>query len=164
VVAGGVLGSAGTRIVNNTIADNDEQGVLIGGGLGPSPSALLQNNVVQGNGEVNVQLGAASLEGAELSFNLVFPPAYAPAEPERLPRPTDLALDAEFIDAPAGDYRLSQISAGQASTSPAVDAADPATGTDFVEPLRQRTTSTSGAQDADPPDLGYHYPRRLSSP
>lgn len=161
VVVGGVLGSVGTRLVSNTITDNDERGVLIGGGLEASPAAMLQNNVVQSNGEVNVQLGESSLAGAELRFNLVFPPLYLPEDTRLLPRPTDLGADAQFVDAPTGDYRLSQTSAGQASTSPAVDAADPETNADLIDLLLGRTTSTSGATDIDAPDLGYHYPRRV---
>jgi hypothetical protein len=51
-----------------------------------------------------------------------------------------------------GGYYLAQVAAGQSSTSPCVDAGDPAS--DSID----RTTRTDGLDDDGIPDMGYHYP------
>ena len=49
-------------------------------------------------------------------------------------------------------YYLAQIAAGQAEDSPCLDAGDPASA------MVVGTTRTDGVQDAEPVDMGYHYP------
>ncbi len=52
---------------------------------------------------------------------------------------------------PLGDYYLSQTAAGQAQTSPCVDAGDP------LATLPYGTTRTDEVPDAPPADIGFHY-------
>ncbi len=62
----------------------------------------------------------------------------------------NLDQDPLFVSIPTGDYFLSQTAAGQPSTSPCVDAGDPA----LI--LLGRTTRTDFVADAPPVDIGYH--------
>ncbi len=155
IVIGGIVGSPGVRLINNTVAGNPERGILIGSGSGASPGAFLQNNIIQGNGATNLQIAVSSLDAIALRFNLVFPATYNPDD-ERLPHPDDLAVDALFVDAVGGDYRLEQSGEVQ---SPAVDAADPATDDAIVNALLPLSTAATGIADTAPLDLGFHYPR-----
>jgi len=50
-----------------------------------------------------------------------------------------------------GDYRLSQIAAGQVEDSPCLDAGDPTS-------ENYGTTRTDGLPDEHPVDMGYHFP------
>jgi hypothetical protein len=66
--------------------------------------------------------------------------------------------DPQFVSGPLGDYYLSQVAAGQATTSPAIDA-----GSRLAADvgLDRRTTATSSAPDTGVVDLGYHAPQVL---
>jgi hypothetical protein len=63
----------------------------------------------------------------------------------------NIDVDPEFVAGPDGNYYLSQVAAGQATTSQCVDAGDPAS------PMIDGTTRTDGLQDAGVVDMGYHY-------
>lgn len=69
----------------------------------------------------------------------------------------NLTEDPLFVAGPLGDYYLSQRDAGQARTSPAVDA-----GSDFTSRLglADYTTRTDEAADLGRIDMGYHHPIR----
>lgn len=151
LVVGGGMGSPRARLINNTSSGNTDRGIVIGTGAAASPDALLQNNIVQGNGNTNVQFNPASVDGASLSFNLVTPAdSYSPDD---LPHDNDIAVDAEFVDADGGDFHLQQ------STSPAVDAGDLETAPSLRDALELRSTAPMGAPDTGRVDLGYHFPR-----
>ena len=70
-------------------------------------------------------------------------------------------IDADplFVPGPNGDYYLSQASAGQPSTSPAVDAGSQPS---LNVGLDQRTTATDSTADGGMVDLGYHPTRVLT--
>jgi len=59
--------------------------------------------------------------------------------------------DPLFVTGPDGDYYLSQTAAGQPTTSPCVDAGDPASA------MITGTTRTDGIQDEGIVDMGYHF-------
>jgi len=61
--------------------------------------------------------------------------------------------DPLFVEGPRGTHYLSQEAAGQAATSPCVNAG----GGPAEEALPGRTTRTDGAPDSDLLDLGYHH-------
>ena len=67
----------------------------------------------------------------------------------------NIASDPDFVTGPNGDYYLSQIAAGQAATSPCIDA-----GSDTAVNLGlwKYTTRTDEAGDISIVDMGYHYP------
>jgi len=60
--------------------------------------------------------------------------------------------DALFVDGPGGGHYLAQAAAGQAATSPCVDA-----GSGAASALPGLSTRTDGAPDAGTLDLGYHH-------
>ena len=148
-------GAINPRIINNTIVGNGDRGIVVGTGTNASTGGLLQNNIVQDNGNTNVQANTVSLDGLTLSHNLVFPATYSPKDADTFPRPTDIEADALFVNEMAGDYRLVQ------QTSPAVDGADPDTDPLLRSDLARRTTGPEGLPDIPPPDMGYHYPLPL---
>lgn len=65
-----------------------------------------------------------------------------------------ILADPLFVNAGAGDYHLSQTAAGEAATSPCVDAGSRAASGSAVEEL---TTRTDGTPDTGTVDIGYHY-------
>jgi hypothetical protein len=69
-------------------------------------------------------------------------------------------IDADplFVPGPVGDYYLSQVAAGQAGTSPAVDAGNTSSS---LAGLDVRTTATDSSADGGVVDLGYH-PERVN--
>ncbi len=140
--------STNTRIINNTLAENGVRGIRIGSGASAAPNTLLQNNIVYFSGAISVEFNAASAPTAALSHNLVFPATYRPLSTIELPRPTDSDADPEFVA--FGNFRLS-------ASSPARDAADPATGAVIVQELATRTTSENDAPDGGALDLGFHF-------
>lgn len=75
-----------------------------------------------------------------------FDPAWTP------PAGSGIVADPLFVTGPRGDHYLSQAAAGQAATSPAVDA-----GSGPASDLPGRTTRTDGVPDAGAIDAGYHY-------
>ncbi|OHB80394.1 MAG: hypothetical protein A2Z25_13355 [Planctomycetes bacterium RBG_16_55_9] len=69
--------------------------------------------------------------------------------------PSNINRDPLFVDGPLGGYYLSQIEAGQARTSPCVDAgSDNATNTG----MWNYTTRTDEVSDAGRVDMGFHHP------
>jgi hypothetical protein len=71
-----------------------------------------------------------------------------------------LALDPLFAIGPNGEYYLSQVGAGQDSTSPCVDAGDTLLSTiplNLDSLIHAWTTRTDTVPDAGVIDMGYHY-------
>jgi hypothetical protein len=63
----------------------------------------------------------------------------------------NINVDPEFVTGPDGDYYLSQVAAGQTTTSQCVDTGDPASA------MITGSTRTDCVQDAGVVDMGYHY-------
>jgi parallel beta-helix repeat protein len=158
-------GSPNAQVLNNTFYANGTRGLMLGGGNAkpPSQGAVVMRNIFQGNGKAGLQVSELSLPGYIGDYNLTADP-YGPFTPIGL---HDIIADPLLVN-PAGadgilggagaaddDFHLSQIAAGQRSTSPAVDAG----GIDVVNAgLSGTTTRTDGVPDSGPVDLGYHYP------
>jgi hypothetical protein len=67
----------------------------------------------------------------------------------------NLSVDPLFVTGPEGDYYLSQVAAGQAADSPAVDSGDV---TAIEAGVGFRSTRTDAIRDAGIADMGFHYP------
>jgi len=156
-IAGAVSGSPNADVINNTIVGNQVRGLTVGTSTRASPGAFVHNNIFQDNGQdVSIKVFAPppsnvpnSTVGYQADFNLVLPSAYLPSTIEGR---HDIALDAQFVNADAGDFHLR-------STSPAIDAGDSLNGMpDLRAILRTMTTTGGGACDKSALDLGYHYP------
>ena len=137
------------RIINNTVAENGVRGIRVGSGTLAAADAVLQNNIINFNGQFAIEFNAASAETATLAYNLVFPGEYRPPSTVDLPRPSDIIEDAGFVG--FANFLL-------ASDSPARNAADPGTDSAIVEDLATRTTSENETPDSDRLDIGYHFP------
>lgn len=146
IIGGNISGSEEVQVVNNTVADNMDQGIRIGELSTASSNVLLQNNLVQNNESAGIQTNEQSVEGVQVSYNLVFPENYIPQDVQGA---NDINEDAELVG--GDDYHLIQ------ATSPAVDAGDPATDAMLEDALGARTTDPDGAHDTVRVDLGYHY-------
>jgi|GEM_PF-2848180 len=164
-VDGSITGSYACRILQNTVAFNNNRGVLIGGAdtRAPSEGAVVRRNIFAGNQPHGLQVNRLSLPGYTGDYNLASD-SFGPGTPLGL---RDTVADPLFI-LPAGadgiiggqgdkddDFRLSQRAAGQARTSPAVDAGDVSALEAGVASL---TTRTDHVPDQGAADLGYHYP------
>jgi parallel beta-helix repeat protein len=164
-VDGSITGSYASRILQNTVAFNNNRGVLIGGAdtRAPSEGAVVRRNIFAGNQPHGLQVNRLSLPGYTGDYNLASD-SFGPGTPLGL---RDTVADPLFI-LPAGadgiiggqgdkddDFRLSQRAAGQARTSPAVDAGDVSALEAGVASL---TTRTDHVPDQGAADLGYHYP------
>jgi hypothetical protein len=147
--AGGILLECGGdyRLENVTVADN-AWGV---GATGlPSATALTVETSVLWNNTTEVSFACSG--AAPVIASSLIEGGY--------PGGTNIIdTDPLFAPGPLGDYYLSQASAGQPTTSPAVDAGSrPASD----QGLDQRTTATDSVPDTGTVDLGYHPPRVAS--
>jgi parallel beta-helix repeat protein len=153
--------SQGTRVINNTIAVHQRNGIAVTQRAGVAPSDTeVVNNVIQGN-ENNLAISVdegppSSVPGYSGDFNLAFEPGledqstiYRPAE---VRGEADVNADALFVNAEQGDVHLDP-------ASPAIDAGTDTIGPALVNALRQRGTEPDGAADVGAVDMGYHYPR-----
>ena len=146
-------GSQRTQVINNTVANNRNAGIVIGDVNVASRDSFLRNNIIQNNRnrQIDVTGGApSSVDGYDADFNLVFPDTYGPFTP---PGENDVNEDARFVREERGDYHLDQ------RNSPAVDAGDPSTDAGLRDALESRSTSSNGDLDDNGRlDLGYHFP------
>jgi parallel beta-helix repeat protein len=157
VIAGATSGSPNAGVVNNTIVRNQVRGLTVGTSTRASPGAFVHNNIIQDNGQdVSMKVFGPppssvpnSTVGYQADFNLVLPSTYLPSS---IKGRHDVALDAQFANADAGDFHLR-------STSPAINAGDSLNGMPDLRAIL-RTLTTSGGTDCDKSalDLGYHYP------
>lgn len=152
LVSGDTTGSPGAVILQNTIFANLNRGLLLGGSDAkpPSANATVMRNIFQANGNAGIQVNNLSLPGYVGNYNLSTDP-YGPGTPVGL---NDVLRDPLFVDAAAGDFRLQQTAAGQAATSPAVDAGGMSAAAAGMDRM---TTRTDGVPDRGVVDIGYHY-------
>lgn len=153
-------GSVETRLINNTVASNGNDGIS-GSGSG-SRDNVLRNNLVYQTTTRGIDVRDSATSGYDADYNLVFhraglSVAYGPETPAGL---HDINLDPLFTT----EFHLSQTASGQAEDSPAVDAGDPDTDAQLGDTLRARTTKTNRDPDSDAIDIGYHYLGRLEPP
>jgi parallel beta-helix repeat protein len=162
LVSGQLVGSANVRIVNNTVYANQNRGIFFSGTTVGSPGGVVANNIVQGNTPAGIEVDAVCQPGY-LSAGNVYADRFASGTPHDV---TDIGADPLFVD-PVGadgvlggggfaddDFLLSQVAAGQAVTSPAINA-----GADLARRLKldRATTTPFGRPDTGWVDAGYHY-------
>jgi parallel beta-helix repeat protein len=162
VAPAGNEGSLRARIVNNTVYRNMNRGIFLSGTTVGSPNALVLNNIVEKNERAGIQVNATSQPGFLSAGNVLFENNFA----EALADVTDRVADPLFIDPGGADnalgginyaddnFRLQHARAGQAATSPAVDA-----GSDTSRRLHllRASTRSDGKPDRGFVDAGYHY-------
>jgi parallel beta-helix repeat protein len=167
LVTGNVTGSAGVRVINNTVYGNGDRGIFFSGSTIGSPGGLVVNNVMQGNFVAGLQVNPLSRPGFLSAGNIW--DRYASGTPVDV---TDVRANPLFVDSlgrttdpsvahTADDFHLSQAAAGQAMTSPAVNA-----GSDIARRLAlgRASTRTDRRGDCGWVDAGYHYGNFSSSP
>lgn len=151
----GAEGSPRGRVISNTATLNAGRGLEIGRSNGASPGAYVRNNIFQENGGAeSLKVFDNSLAGYSGNFNLVFPATYLP---RAVAGANDVQVDARFSSpaagAPAEGFRLR-------ASSPAIDRGDSNLGSaSLVQALTVRSATVTGAVDAIPLDIGYHFPR-----
>jgi parallel beta-helix repeat protein len=156
-----VRGSARARVVNNTVYQNGGHGIFIGerqrnDPMG-SPGAVVMNNLLDGNAGRAIVVTPRSMQdfttAANLDASLVGPLGFV------APSGSDLLLGgAGFGD---DDFRLRQNSAGQASTSVAVDYS---IGSAVSVGVDVGSTRTDDQPDDGLADAGFHYSRGADRP
>lgn len=158
-ISDGSSANARTRIVNNTITANGNDGVSANGSR--VTDLQLRNNIVFDNRARGIDIDDTSIQLYDGDFNLVAPTErngvsvdYGPSTPKGL---NDISLDPLF----SGRFRLTQAVAGDPVDSPAVDAGDTQIDASLADALRRRTTATNDLLDEDEFDLGYHFPSSL---
>jgi hypothetical protein len=151
------------QVINNTIANNASFGIRIVASRTDAPTdATLRNNIVQDSGNnvsIDVDTGPPSaVDSYSGDFNLAFVAVLGDQattyRPANIRGPHDVNLEAGFVDPTAGDFHLGD-------ESRAIDAGSGAIDHELLDQLLQRTSAESGALDAPPVDLGYHYPASL---
>jgi len=170
-----LLGSPST-FTNNLLINNTA--VYNGGGFMNSGTAaygaiptLINNTIVQNSctstssSAMGGGLMVATAEDTVIGLNNIVYDNYATNDPNisgtalftyscvegGLSGTGNIDEDPLFVTGPGGDCYLSQTAAGQPTTSPCVDAGDPASA------MITGTTRTDGIQDAGIVDMGYHY-------
>jgi len=155
-------GSQRARIFNNTVVENRNSGISIGGASSngvASTDATVRNNIIQDNRNnvsISVEDGPPSSRvGYAGNYNLAFVADLADQtktyRPSVLRGDNDVNTDALFVDVDHGDFHLD-------ADSPAVDAGTGALDPLLLNDLFQRSTALDGSVDSPPVDMGYHYP------
>ncbi|MFN2166458.1 MAG: right-handed parallel beta-helix repeat-containing protein, partial [Anaerolineae bacterium] len=139
------LAGSTVTLTNNSVVHNDPGGGGDGLILVSGAAVHMTNNIVYGNG-----FGIRNGKPATSRRNDVYGNAKANYS-GFTPDGSDLSVDPQFVNG----YYLSQVSAGQGTTSPLVDAGS-GSATDLG--LHTRTTRTNGVPDQGTVDIGYHYP------
>ncbi len=128
---------------NNTISQNQCYNTLTSQGAGITQSvfgfATGANNIIYGNTALIFPdiLGAPTFTYSCCS--------------QTLPGTGNITSNPIFVSGPQGDFYLSQVAAGQSTTSPCVNRGDPASS------MLTGTTRTDEVQDAGVIDMGFHY-------
>jgi len=162
---GEIEGASEGAAINNTVYANDLDGIRIEAVV-PLQAMTILNNVVTDNSGVGLNLKEGSTTDFIGQWNLVSGNASGDYNTTGVARgELDLAGPPLFV-APAGtdgtlggtghqddDFRLRQVSAGEGSDSPAVDAS--------ALPVKQlslqgASTRTDGTPDSGNTDLGFH--------
>lgn len=141
-------------VVNNTLYGNGGFGVTVGlDATVASPSAVVAANVITGNALKGIGAGAASAATLQVGHNCNRDGYRGLSQPASDLVAADPLLIAPTA-APVPDVRLAQVAAGDAVTSPCVDAGFR---TAAQLALDQSTTRRDGVGDAGIADVGYHY-------
>ncbi|MBN1916289.1 MAG: right-handed parallel beta-helix repeat-containing protein [Verrucomicrobia bacterium] len=137
----GCLGSCSPTIFSSTFVGNSPDGVV--GGLG---TLTMSDCIVAGNVSRQLVAGTATIRNSCIQDG-TGQPWFDPV--------TCIDADPLFVSGPLHDYYLSQTAAGQAVTSPCVDA-----GSDTAVNLglAQLSTRTDSMWDDGIVDMGYHAP------
>lgn len=149
--AGVFISNAQPTVRYNTIADNGRNENGDGIMLAPGAAPALLYNVISGN-DYGIRSGSA--QPAQSVRNALYDNRLGNYHGAVPPGPTDLLVDPQFVRGPLGPHYLAQTAAGQASTSPLVDAGGE---TAVALGLHQSTTRTDGAPDQGLADIGFHY-------
>jgi parallel beta-helix repeat protein len=166
---GGALYLDSGLVANNTfVANRCSCAVPYGGAIyaSNSQSVTIKNNIIVNNtarGIVPYGGGIAcypdSLDTLVCDYNDVWQNSPADYYSCR-PGTGAVSLDPLLVAGPNGDYYLSQVAAGQDSTSPGVDAGDTLLGEvplNLDSLVHAWTTRTDSLPDSGLIDMGYHY-------
>jgi parallel beta-helix repeat protein len=147
------LGTFQLLVINNTIYRNGAAGISIGSDRDGSPSAWVENNIINSNSSFGIVVNANSTDGYYGDYNLNSD-GYAAGTPlganDLNAQVPALALFFDPMSHPP-DLHLT-------FASPGVDSGDPATPDSLFSLLQHGTTQTDGSPDCGFPDLGYHFP------
>jgi hypothetical protein len=161
-------------VFNALLYGNSDGGVYLGCG----GAYALENITVGWNAGTDVRVLSRGFDSGaavvQIENGILWDPTSAPLEFECPGDPPTISssivrggypggtgiIDSDplFVTGPLGSAYLSQVAAGQATTSPAVDAGNRLAADVGLD---QRTTATSSMPDAGVVDLGYHAPRVL---
>jgi parallel beta-helix repeat protein len=142
-----------TQLLNNTVAANRAQGIVVWELNNGVSHALVFNNITSGNGAAGLTLralrGGAPFAGSNLNTD-----GYGRGT---RPAADDVTVSPQFAgDAPRTGMTCRDLPAFRLSpTSPAIDAGR---GTAMEIGLGNRGVTSATAPDTGPVDLGYHYP------
>jgi len=178
--------SSTPRIVNNLIVENQQIYITpenYGSGIHITSNSvpLIENCTladnhnhtsgccIQGDGTSTITIVNSILWDNDRDINheseWATPPTVTHSDVEDgWPGTGNLSIDPQFVPGSGGSQYLSQVTAGQASTSPCVDAGDRLssalcyTAGAEAECLDDRSTRTDRMPDTGQVDMGYHFP------
>jgi hypothetical protein len=137
-------------MLNNTIVSNTfgfaDTAAFVGSG-----SITLTDNIIVGHG---VGITATDQSTVTHTYNLFYENGIDYGGNVSGPTTGEIHAAPLFVSGPMGDFYLSQVSAGQGQTSPAVDAGSR---TASAAGLALLTTRNDEQGDQNLVDLGYHY-------
>ena len=140
--------STGNVVAFNTVASNGSSGANGGIFLQKSTGEIRDNVVANNSGRGIKTTVAPSLIHHNNLFGQATPLDTTTGDVIW----ANITTNPAFVNAAGGDYRLSHVAAGQASTSPAIDAGS---GTTTAVDI-SGSTRTDGVVDAGIADLGFH--------
>ena len=145
--------STGNAISDNTCFKNQENGILIEN----SSNNQIDDNIIASSTLAGIKVATST--NIQNKYNDLW--ANSPNYEGITAASSSISADPLFIDSDHLDLRLSQTGAGQATTSPCVDAgSDTAANLDMDD----KTTRTDNIVDQGTVDIGFHYSLSGSSP